>query len=176
MGPQRVDRGNSFLLKDSSPRPWARTPGRGLYRGGARNVGFLVWACGTDWQTAARLAGCAFPVLLSEAPWCLRVSTGLFLLGALWGVFQENPKPWLISESKCFPCLHCSSYLFSCPSLSKCCSVGPQPLNAEEGGCDEETVASFGAFTGVNAELQGAAAPRGKVRLPTSALLPDASG
>ncbi|XP_075603311.1 orofacial cleft 1 candidate gene 1 protein homolog [Balearica regulorum gibbericeps] len=41
--------------------------------------------------------------------------------------------------------------------------VGSQPLEAEENGCEEEMVASFGNLAGVNTGLNGAAGPCGKI-------------
>ncbi|XP_009991458.1 PREDICTED: uncharacterized protein LOC104384711, partial [Tauraco erythrolophus] len=48
-------------------------------------------------------------------------------------------------------------------TLSSLLKVGSQPSKAEENGCEEETVASFGNLASVNAGLNGAAGPCGKV-------------
>ncbi|XP_009958858.1 PREDICTED: orofacial cleft 1 candidate gene 1 protein [Leptosomus discolor] len=48
-------------------------------------------------------------------------------------------------------------------SPSNCYRVGSQPLKAEDNRCEEETVASFGNFAGVNIGLNGAAGSCGKV-------------
>ena len=60
-------------------------------------------------------------------------------------------------------------------SFSNSCRVGSQPLKAEENGCEEEMVASFGNSAGVNTGLNGTAGPCGKVRFSMSALFPDAN-